>query len=133
MGTRVIYAMSRDRLFFHQVTRLSIRAARLRSPLLLSALVGVIFAIGKFERVIAMLAFFFVTNYMLSFISLFLLRVRNPDAETPLPRLGLSLDHRPRPPRLRRVSSSRPSAKKTAPTACSPLSPWPAAIPSSAS
>jgi len=36
-----------------------------------------------FERVIAMLAFFFVTNYMLSFISLFVLRSRDPQAERP--------------------------------------------------
>ena len=82
MGTRVIYAMSRDRLFFHQVTRVN-KGGTPTIALLLSALVGVIFAIGKFERVIAMLAFFFVTNYMLSFISLFLLRVRNPDAPRP--------------------------------------------------
>jgi basic amino acid/polyamine antiporter, APA family len=82
MGTRVIYAMSRDRLFFHQVTRVN-KGGTPTIALLLSALVGVIFAIGKFERVIAMLAFFFVTNYMLSFISLFLLRLRNPEAERP--------------------------------------------------
>jgi APA family basic amino acid/polyamine antiporter len=30
-----------------------------------------------------MLAFFFVTNYMLSFISLFILRARDPNAERP--------------------------------------------------
>jgi basic amino acid/polyamine antiporter, APA family len=82
MGTRVLYAMSRDRLFFHQVTRVN-KGGTPTIALLLSALVGVIFAIGKFERVIAMLAFFFVTNYMLSFISLFLLRARAPLAERP--------------------------------------------------
>jgi basic amino acid/polyamine antiporter, APA family len=82
MGTRVIYAMSRDRLFFQQVTRVN-KGGTPTIALLLSALVGVIFAIGKFERVIAMLAFFFVTNYMLSFISLFLLRARAPHAERP--------------------------------------------------
>ena len=82
MGARVIYAMSRDRLFFHQVTRVN-RGGTPTIALFLSALVGVIFAIGKFERVIAMLAFFFVTNYMLSFISLFLLRHREPDATRP--------------------------------------------------
>ena len=82
MGARVIYAMSRDRLFFHQVTRVN-KGGTPTVALFLSALVGVIFAIGKFERVIAMLAFFFVTNYMLSFISLFLLRRRDPDAPRP--------------------------------------------------
>ena len=82
MGARVIYAMSRDHLFFHQVTRVN-QGGTPTVALFLSALVGVIFAIGKFERVIAMLAFFFVTNYMLSFISLFLLRRRDPDAPRP--------------------------------------------------
>ena len=82
MGTRVLYAMSRDRLFFHQVTRVN-KGGTPTVALFLSALVGVIFAIGKFERVIAMLAFFFVTNYMLSFISLFLLRTSDPHAERP--------------------------------------------------
>ena len=82
MGTRVIYAMSRDRLFFPQVARVN-KGGTPTIALLLSALIGVIFAIGKFERVIAMLAFFFVTNYMLSFISLFIFRARDPHAERP--------------------------------------------------
>jgi basic amino acid/polyamine antiporter, APA family len=51
--------------------------------LLLTAIVGVAFAIFSFERVIAMMAFFFVTNYVLSFISLFLLRRREPDLPRP--------------------------------------------------
>jgi len=82
MGTRVIYAMSRDGLFFRQITRVN-KGGTPTAALLLSALVGVVFAIGKFERVIAMLAFFFVTNYMLSFISLFVLRSRDPHADRP--------------------------------------------------
>ena len=82
MGTRVIYAMSRDGLFFRQITRVN-KGGTPTAALFLSALVGVVFAIGKFERVIAMLAFFFVTNYMLSFISLFVLRSRDPQAERP--------------------------------------------------
>ena len=82
MGTRVIYAMSRDRLFFHQVTRVN-KGGTPTVALFLSALVGVIFAIGKFERVIAMLSFFFVANYTLSYASLFLLRRKEPDMPRP--------------------------------------------------
>jgi APA family basic amino acid/polyamine antiporter len=82
MGARVLYAMSRDRLFFPQVARIN-RGGTPTVALLLSALVGIIFAIVKFERVIAMLAFFFVTNYMLSFLSLFVLRIRDPHAQRP--------------------------------------------------
>lgn len=77
MGARVIYAMSRDGLFFRAVSRVN-KGGTPTLALLLSAIVGVAFAIFSFERVIAMLAFFFVTNYLLSFISMFLLRRNEP-------------------------------------------------------
>jgi len=82
MGARVIYAMSRDGLFFHAVSRVN-QGGTPTLGLLLSAFVGVAFAIFSFERVIAMLAFFFVTNYMLSFVSMLLLRARQPELARP--------------------------------------------------
>ncbi len=82
MGARVIYAMSRDGLFFRAVSRIN-QGGTPTVGLLLSALVGVAFAVFSFERVIAMLAFFFVTNYLLSFTSLFILRRRYPDMPRP--------------------------------------------------
>ena len=82
MAARVVYAMSRDGLFFRQVARTNAGGTP-TVALLVSAGVGVAFAIGKFDRVIAMLAFFFVTNYLLSFISLFILRSREPDIPRP--------------------------------------------------
>jgi basic amino acid/polyamine antiporter, APA family len=82
MAARIIYAMSRDGLFFRQVSRVN-PGGTPSLGLLLSALVGVAFAVFSFERVIAMLAFFFVTNYLLSFISLFILRRREPQMDRP--------------------------------------------------
>jgi APA family basic amino acid/polyamine antiporter len=82
MGARVIYAMSRDGLFFQSVSRIN-KGGTPTLGLLLSALVGVAFAVFSFERVIAMLAFFFVTNYLLSFTSMFLLRARDPNMPRP--------------------------------------------------
>jgi APA family basic amino acid/polyamine antiporter len=82
MGARVIYAMSRDGLFFRGVSRVN-KGGTPTVALFLGALVGVAFAIFSFERVIAMLAFFFVTNYLLSFVSMFLLRAREPDMLRP--------------------------------------------------
>ena len=82
MGARVIYAMSRDGLFFRAVSRIN-QGGTPTIGLLLSAMVGVAFAIFSFERVIAMLAFFFVTNYLLSFTSMFILRRRDPDLPRP--------------------------------------------------
>jgi basic amino acid/polyamine antiporter, APA family len=82
MGARVIYAMSRDGLFFRIVSRVN-KGGTPTVALLLSALVGVAFAVFSFERVIAMLAFFFVTNYLLSFTSMFILRTREPQLDRP--------------------------------------------------
>ena len=82
MGARVIYAMSRDGLFFRLASRVN-RGGTPSVGLLLSAVIGVSFAVFSFDRVIAMLAFFFVTNYMLSFVSLFLLRWKEPTMERP--------------------------------------------------
>ena len=82
MGARVIYAMSRDGLFFRSVSTIN-KGGTPTLALLLSALVGVAFAVFSFERVFAMLAFFFVTNYLLSLISLFLLRRVEPALPRP--------------------------------------------------
>jgi APA family basic amino acid/polyamine antiporter len=82
MGARVIYAMSRDGLFFRAVSRVN-KGGTPTLGLFLSALVGVSFAVFSFNRVIAMLAFFFVTNYMLSFVSMFVLRSREPGLVRP--------------------------------------------------
>jgi APA family basic amino acid/polyamine antiporter len=82
MSARVIYAMSRDGLFFPAVSRVN-KGGTPTISLLLSALVGVSFAIFSFDRVIAMLAFFFVTNYLLSFVSMFILRRREPALARP--------------------------------------------------
>jgi APA family basic amino acid/polyamine antiporter len=82
MGARVIFAMSRDGLFFQGVSRVN-KGGTPTLGLLLSALIGVAFAVFSFDRAIAMLAFFFVTNYLLSFTSMFLLRLREPGMPRP--------------------------------------------------
>ena len=56
MSTRVIYAMSRDGLFFRSVSRVN-KGGTPTVGLLLSGLVGVAFAIFNFERAIAVLTF----------------------------------------------------------------------------
>jgi len=84
MATRVVFAMSRDGLFMRKAAVVNEGGTPVVS-LFLSALVALLF-IGfgqKFERVINVLAFFFVANYILSFISLFVLRRREPDKLRP--------------------------------------------------
>jgi basic amino acid/polyamine antiporter, APA family len=80
--TRTLYAMSCDGLFFRSFTRVN-RGGTPTLSLLLSTIVGVLFVLGSFEIVIAMLSFFFVANYALSYASLFALRKKEPQMERP--------------------------------------------------
>jgi APA family basic amino acid/polyamine antiporter len=83
MATRVLFGMGRDGLFFRRAMEVN-RAGTPVPALLISAGVAVAFILsGTFEQVIAVLSFFFVANYSVSFISLFVLRRREPDAERP--------------------------------------------------
>jgi basic amino acid/polyamine antiporter, APA family len=84
MATRVIFAMSRDGLFTARAAVVNVGGTPTVS-LFLSAAVAVLFVLfgQTFERVIIICAFFFVANYILSFISLFVLRFREPDKPRP--------------------------------------------------
>jgi APA family basic amino acid/polyamine antiporter len=84
MSSRVLFAMSRDGL-------VSERAATVNTggtptvALLISTGVAVLFIVfGRtFEKVVTVLAFFFVANYALSFVSVFVLRRREPRRPRP--------------------------------------------------
>ena len=80
--SRTLYAMSCDRLFFRSFTRVN-QGGTPSLSLLLSTAVGVLFVLGSFEIVVAMLSFFFVANYTLSYASLFALRKKEPGMERP--------------------------------------------------
>jgi APA family basic amino acid/polyamine antiporter len=84
MATRVLFAMSRDGLFARKAAAVNAGGTP-TVALLLSTLVTVLFIVfgQTFEKVITVLAFFFVANYALSFISVFVLRTREPDKERP--------------------------------------------------
>ena len=84
MATRVLYAMSRDGLFVRQAAHVN-QGGTPTVSLFVSTTVAVMFIVfgQTFEKVITVLAFFFVTNYTLSFISVFVLRWREPEKERP--------------------------------------------------
>ncbi len=84
MATRVLFAMSRDGLFAKQAAFVNIGGTP-TVALLLSATVALIFIVfgQRFSQVINVLAFFFVANYVLSFVSLFVLRRREPEKDRP--------------------------------------------------
>ncbi len=81
--SRILFAMSRDGLF----TRYAAGVNPGGTPavaLFFSAAVAVAFILsGTFEQVIAATAFFFVANYTMSFISIFVLRRKEPNAPRP--------------------------------------------------
>jgi APA family basic amino acid/polyamine antiporter len=80
--SRILYAMSCDGLFFRKAATVN-RGGTPTTALLLSTIVGVLFVLGSFERVIAMLSFFFVVNYTLSYASVFVLRKKEPEMARP--------------------------------------------------
>ncbi|MFL6283245.1 MAG: APC family permease [Pyrinomonadaceae bacterium] len=81
---RVIYAMSRDRLFWRGASVVN-RGGTPTVSLMLStaaALLMIVYS-GTFGSLLAAIAFFFVFDYTLVFLSVFVLRFREPDAERP--------------------------------------------------
>jgi APA family basic amino acid/polyamine antiporter len=81
--SRTLYTMSCDGLFFRRAARVNPGGTPVLA-LFLSTVAGLLFLLtGTFERVIAMLSFFFVANYALSYASLFVLRKREPEMARP--------------------------------------------------
>ena len=83
MAPRVLFAMANDGLFWRGAREVN-RGGTPDISLLISSLVAAAFIVtGTVDTVIAKLAFFFVANYTLSFVTLFVLRRREPDAPRP--------------------------------------------------
>jgi len=83
MATRVLFAVSRDALVSRWAARVN-PGGTPTAALFAGTVAAVAFiATGTFEAVAEMLAYFFVANYTISFISLFVLRRREPQAPRP--------------------------------------------------
>lgn len=80
---RILYAMSRDDLFVRRAARVN-KGGTPTVTLLISTAAAAMFIIsGTFNAVLAALAFFFVANYAMGYISVFVLRKREPDLPRP--------------------------------------------------
>ena len=80
---RILYAMSCDSLFTHHGRRVN-KGGTPTITLLISTVVAVLFVVsGTFNQVLAVIAFFFVCYYTVAFISVFVLRKREPDLPRP--------------------------------------------------
>ena len=83
MGSRVLYSFSRDGLGVSGATRVN-SGGTPTVALVASGFVALVFlATGTFATMIAIAAFFFVASYTLSFIAVFVLRRREPNAPRP--------------------------------------------------
>lgn len=89
---RVVYAMSRDGLFWRGAGLVN-KGGTPAVALALSTTVAVLLIVfsGTFQRVLSALAFFFVTDLGLVFLSVFVLRRREPRAERPYRAWGYPL------------------------------------------
>ncbi len=89
---RVVYAMSRDRLFWRAASRVN-RGGTPTVSLALSTTAAVLLIVfsGTFAKLLAALAFFFVTDLALVFLSIFVLRRREPDTARPYRAWGYPL------------------------------------------
>lgn len=83
MSSRVLFAMSRDGLAPRWAERVNAGGTP-HTALIASAVVALLFLVsGKVDEVIAVLSFFFVASYAMSFASVFVLRRREPNTPRP--------------------------------------------------
>lgn len=83
MATRIMFALSRDRLFFGQAAIVNERGTPVVA-MVLSTGAGIVLAVsGTFEELIAISAFFYVVIYTTGFLALFILRKREADLPRP--------------------------------------------------
>jgi len=83
MASRVLYAFSRDGLGLSAATRVNTGGTPTVSLIATGVVALVFLATGTFATMIAIAAFFFVASYSLSFVAVFVLRRREPNAVRP--------------------------------------------------
>ena len=82
-GSRIPYAMSRDRLMPPIMGQVNAGGTPVAAMLAMTLVSLLLIATGTFNTLIALLAFFFVANYVFVFIALFVQRRRAADAPRP--------------------------------------------------
>jgi APA family basic amino acid/polyamine antiporter len=83
MAPRVLYGLGRDGLGMSAAARVNPRGTPTMGLLASTVVVLAFLATGAFATVLAIAAFFFVAQYTLSFIAVFVLRLREPAASRP--------------------------------------------------
>ena len=83
MGTRVIFAMGRDRLFWLRTSTVNAGGTPAAATLLTTATAVGLIVSGTFQRLVAMTSFFLAANYCLACLALIVLRRREPQLRRP--------------------------------------------------
>jgi APA family basic amino acid/polyamine antiporter len=83
MGTRVVFAMGRDRLFWPRASKVNAGGTPGIAMVLTAAISLGLIATGTFQRLIAMTSFFLMANYSVSCLALIVLRRQEPDLPRP--------------------------------------------------
>jgi basic amino acid/polyamine antiporter, APA family len=83
MGTRVIFGMGRDQLFWSRTSRVNAGGTPDIATILTAATAVALIATGTFQRLIAMTSFFLAANYSLCCVALIVLRHRQSDLPRP--------------------------------------------------
>ncbi len=83
MGSRLPYGLSRDGLVWRGLSGVNSGGTPIASLGLSVLVTAVLLLTGTFDQILALAAFFFVVNYIMSFLSVLVLRRKEP--ETPRP------------------------------------------------
>jgi APA family basic amino acid/polyamine antiporter len=78
IGTRILFAVSRDGLFFRGAAVVNSRGTPLAAAVITTALAAVLVASGSFQKLVAVASFFLAANYCVCCLALIVLRRREP-------------------------------------------------------
>jgi len=83
MATRVLFALSRDGLVSRRAAAVNAGGTPTVALIASTAVAVAFITVKEFSALIEMMAYFFVVNYAMSFLSLFVLRAKEPNAPRP--------------------------------------------------
>jgi APA family basic amino acid/polyamine antiporter len=83
IGTRILFAMGRDGLLWRRAASVTERGTPAAAMLATTGVALALIATGTFQRLVAVVAFFLASNYVVCCLALIVLRRREPDRPRP--------------------------------------------------
>ena len=83
IGTRILFAMGRDGLLWRRAASVTKRGTPAAAMLATTCVALALIATGTFQRLVAVVAFFLASNYVVCCLALIVLRRREPDHPRP--------------------------------------------------